>query len=314
MIGRREPVVAVTLVLGLTSAGAWASPLVAGARQETPTFAAGIESVYVDAFVTRDGKPLPGLRATNFELDDNGERQAVEVVAVESLPLTTLLVFDTSGSVEGEKLKALRSASEAFLAGMRGEDEIGLIGFSHELRWLARPSPDRTSLRRGLEGMRASGATAVWDALYAALAVLETRSRTVVILFTDGEDNMSVLGPSQVKAVAERANALVQVVGFKPPVSHGMRGEVVEPPEPEHLRTLRQVAETTGGRFWDAGSPARLGEAFAAIVAAMNTRYVLRYEPARTPRPGWHRIELRLRGQKGDVHARRGYWRAPPQP
>ena len=314
MIGRRGPVLAATFVFGVTAAGAWAPSLLAGARQQTPTFAAGVESVYVDAFVTRDGRPLSGLAAANFELEDNGERQAVELVAVESLPVTTLLVFDTSGSVEGDKLRALRSASERFVAGLRREDEIGLIAFSHEVRFLARPSPDRASLRRALEGMLASGGTALWDALYTALAVLDTRARTVVVLFTDGEDNMSFLGPNQVKTVAQRSNALVQVVGFKPPASRGMRGEVVEPPEPEHLRTLRQVALTTGGRFWDAGSPERLGEAFAAIVAATNTRYVLRYEPPQAPRPGWHRIELRLRGQKGDVHARRGYWRAMPQP
>ena len=294
--------------------GVSAAPPPPGAAQPSPTFAASVESVYLDAFVTRNGRPVPGLRATSFEVEDNGERQAVEVVAVESLPVTTLLVFDTSGSVEGRKLAALRAASEALLGGLRREDEMGLLGFSHELRWLARTSPDRASLRRGLEGMVASGGTALWDALYTALAVLETRSRTVVILFTDGEDNMSFLGPVPVKIVAERSNTLVQVVGFKPPAFLGARGHTVEAPETEHLRALRLVAEATGGRFWDAGSPARLGDAFAEIVAAMNTRYVLRYEPSRTPSPGWHRIEIRLRGQKGDVHARRGYWRAGPQP
>ncbi len=249
------------------------------------------------------------------ELEDNGERQAIELVGVEALPLTALLVLDTSSSVEGRKLKALRSASEALLAGLRPADEIGLLAFSHEIRWLARPTPDRVRVRRALDGMQASGATALWDALYAALAVLETRSRMLVILFSDGEDNMSWLGPAQVKTVAERSNALVQVVGFRPRAPGGggpTWRPFAEPTEPEHLRALRQTAEATGGRFWEAGSPERLGDAFAAIVAAMNTRYVLRYEPAGKPRAGWHRIELRLRGQKRDVHARRGYWRAGP--
>ena len=309
MMGRGWCALAAAIVLG--GSAALAPPLRAGARQEPPTFASGVESVYVDVFVTRDGRPLPGLRAQSFELEDNGERQVAEVVAVDSLPLTTLLVFDTSGSVEGGKLRALRTASEAFLAGLRRDDEIGLIGFSHEVRFLARPSADRQSLRRGLEAMQATGGTALWDALYAALTVLETRARIVVVLFTDGEDNMSFLGPRQVKTVAERSNALVQVVGFKAPRVLGRLGHVVEPPEPEHLRLLRETAEATGGRFWDAGSPDRLGTAFAAIMAAMNTRYVLRYEPLGPSRAGWHRIELRLRGQKGDVHARRGYWRAP---
>jgi VWFA-related protein len=130
------------------------------------------------------------------------------------------------------------------------------------------------------------------------------------VLFTDGEDNMSWLSERQVRAAAERANALVQVVGLRP--NEGLREPVAgtgpAPPEPEHLRALRQVAELTGGRFWEAESPARLADAFAAIIEAMNTRYVLRYEPQGVQRAGWHRIELRLRGPKGDVRARRGYW------
>jgi hypothetical protein len=73
---------------------------------------------------------------------------------------------------------------------------------------------------------------------------------------------------------------------------------------------LRQLAETTGGRYWEAESPQRLENAFAAIAEAIAHRYVLRYEPKGPIRSGWHRIELRLRGRPGNVHARRGYWRA----
>ena len=75
------------------------------------------------------------------------------------------------------------------------------------------------------------------------------------------------------------------------------------------MRALRLTAEMTGGRFWTAESPDRLRQAFAAIVAAMNSRYVLRFEPAAGSAPGWHPIQLRVRGAKGDVRARAGYFR-----
>jgi hypothetical protein len=51
-----------------------------------------------------------------------------------------------------------------------------------------------------------------------------------------------------------------------------------------------------------------LKTAFAAIADAMGRRYVLRYSPENVKRPGWHKIELKLRGKKGDVHTRSGYW------
>ena len=44
----------------------------------------------------------------------------------------------------------------------------------------------------------------------------------------------------------------------------------------------------------------------------MAHRYVLRYEPRGVKREGWHAIEVALKGQKGDLHARRGYWVASP--
>ena len=294
----------------LVVAASWAqAPTARG--QAPPVFRAQVETVYVDAFVTERGQPVVGLTASDFELKDNGARQSVELVGIESLPLLAVLVFDTSGSMAGEKLLALRAASAAFLEGLRPTDEAALLTFSQELRWRARASTDRDVVTRALAAVQPGGATAALDCLYAGLTLPETKARTLVVLFTDGQDNMSWLGEAEVKSAAERSNALVHVVGLRASTmevaSFVGRATTSTPIEPEHVRVLRQIAETTGGRFWEAGSPAHLKEAFAAIVEAMNTRYVLRYEPQRAA-TGWHRIELRLKGRKGAVHARRGYW------
>jgi len=290
-----------------------------GLAQQTPpplTFGTGVEAVYVDVFVTSGGQPVTDLTASAFELRDDGAVRPVELVAVETMPLTALLAFDTSSSVEGEKLAALRRASEAFLDGLRPADEIGIVAFSHEVRWLARPTQDRDALRRALAACRARGGTSLWDGLHAALGLLPPQVRSLVVIFTDGEDNMSWLDERQVKAAAQRSNAVIHAVGLRPEEPPPQpepfpRGSLVltSPPELEQVRALRLTAEMTGGRFWTADSPDRLRQAFAAIVAAMNSRYVLRFEPAAGSAPGWHAIQLRLRGAKGGVRARAGYFR-----
>ena len=123
---------------------------------------------------------------------------------------------------------------------------------------------------------------------------------------------MSFLGERQLQTFAERSNALVHVVGWRPKFTAVPRPggfpAPLEPAEPEHIRVLRRIAEATGGRFWGADSPERLRQAFADIVDAMGHRYVLRYEPSGVKREGWHQLEVKLRGRKGDVQARRGYW------
>jgi len=71
---------------------------------------------------------------------------------------------------------------------------------------------------------------------------------------------------------------------------------------------LRQICEATGGAYWEAESLDRVKAAFAAIAEAMGKRYVLRYAPENVKRAGWHKIELRLKGHRGEVRTRNGYW------
>jgi VWFA-related protein len=282
--------------------------------QAPPVFRAGVDAVYVDVFVTRAGQPVAGLRAHEFELKDNGVRQVVELAQAETMPLRAMLVFDTSSSLaRGGRLEALRAAGEAFIAGLRSADEVGLITFSQEIAHRMPPSADKARVRLALAAAQAEGATAVFDALYAGLALSDGGGRSLVVLFSDGEDNMSFLDQAQLTRVAERSNALVHVVAWReapPPVPMSGYQRALYPyaGDPDHIRALRRIAEASGGQLWGADSPEKLRHVFAAIADAMGQRYVLRYEPARVKREGWHELDVKLRGKKGDVQARKGYW------
>jgi VWFA-related protein len=233
---------------------------------QAPVYASRVETVYVDAFVVAGGKAVTGLRAQDFELRDNGVVQRVELVANDTMPLTAVLVFDTSGSVAGEKLAALRAAGAAFMDALDPRDEVGLITFSHEIRYLVRPGLDRRPVREALAQVRAGGATAVYDALYAALTLTVTRGRALVVLFSDGVDNLGWLDLARVRRVAERSITIVHAVGLRPAPGAAAVDQ-------EHARALRDVAEVTGGRYWEAEDPARLRTAFAAVAQAMSTRW-----------------------------------------
>src|SRR5262245_784370 len=258
------------------------------------------------------GRPVRDLAAENFELKDEGVVRPVELVARESLPLLAVLVFDTSGSVAGEKLLALRSAAEKFLDIFLPADEVGLLTFAEEVAWGARPTRDLAEVRQALAELRARGATSALDGLYAALLLPNAPGRSLVVLFSDGEDNLSWLGETQIRAVVERSNALVHVVGMSPgptlPAGGTGRTPSRPPGEPPSVRVFREIAELTGGRYWPADSPARLKEAFASLARVLESRVVLRFEPAPGRREGWHRIDLRLRDRPGQVQARKGYW------
>lgn len=310
-----------------TPSGRWfalgiAVGVVTLARAQAPptpsVFSSQVEAVYVDAFVTRAGQPLSGLRASDFELRDNRVLQEIELLSAESRPLLAVLVFDTSSSMEGEKLVALRAAAETFLDALHAADQAALVAFSEEIAWLAPPTTDKEAVRGALTQLRAKGGTALLDALYAGVTLSASSSEPLIVLFTDGKDNVSWLGARQIQETVERSNALVDVVGYwgregtKSPTRQALEdGEWRTPFESEPERVLRGMAEASGGRLWKADSPAGLRESFAAIVDSMHHRYVLRYQPTGIKREGWHQIEVRLKGRKAEVHARRGYWIAP---
>ena len=279
----------------------------ATAQASPPTFTVDVEAVYVDVFVTEANRPVAGLSESDFELRDNGARQHVELVAVESLPLTTFLVLDASGSVGGVKLVQLQAAARALLAGLRPGDEASLVTFDQEISVRVPPTRDRAWLEGGVAAIRPGGATALLDSLYAGTMLASDRGRSLLVVFTDGEDNLSWLDATQVRRVLLESNVLVQAVGVVPATEPG-RSPGRLPAEASHVRVLRHLAETTGGRFWAAASPEKLADAFLAILESMRTRYVLRFAPERVKREGLHELQVKLVHRKGKVHCRKAYF------
>ena len=127
--------------------------------QQPIEFRSQVAAVHVDAFVTRGDEPVPDLRASDFELRDNGVLQRLELLSAESRPLKAVLVFDTSGSMAGDRIEALRAAGEAFLDGLRPLDQAGLVAFGEDVFWLVDPTSDKEAVRRALSRLRAAGAT-----------------------------------------------------------------------------------------------------------------------------------------------------------
>ena len=193
------------------------------APAQTPVFEANVDSVYVDAVVTRDGKPVLGLTADDFALRDEGTAVPVELVGAASLPLVTVLAFDASRSVAGRKLSALQVAGAAFLEGLLPADQASLVTFNEEITWVVAPTADKERVARALASLQPRGGTALFDGVYAATTMPASPARVLVVVFSDGEDNVSWLDEGQVAGALARSNALVHVVGLVPPAEQRAR-------------------------------------------------------------------------------------------
>jgi VWFA-related protein len=274
--------------------------------QEVLVFEADTAAVYVDVFVTRDGKPVPGLTARQFEVEDEGIRHSLEMVSLEDVPLDVYLVFDVSMSLRGERLEHLRRAARVVLAELRPGDRAGLFTFSDEVRLAVPPTSDLNVLGDALTRLEASGTTSLHDALFAALVLGGGPGRGVAIVFSDGEDRTSWLSEREVLEAAEPSNVLLHAVGILP-VAGAPAEDTRERPLPAGLRFLNRLTEATGGALWLAASTEDLEATFRRVLEAMHNRYVLRFEP-RTFKPGRHRLTVKLKGVEADIRSRPSYF------
>lgn len=299
-------------------AGAVLVVVIAAGATAGQTFRSGVDAVAVDVLVTRGREAVSGLTADDFTLLDNGVPQEVAVVLVEEVPVTLLLVLDTSGSVRGAPLRQLRAAAEAAGEALGPDDRVGLVTFSDKLRLAVAPAPP-AGLPDALDRVRAGGATALYDAVFAALALRErTAGRTVALVFSDGYDTASWLDPRDVLDAARRSDIVVYGVrhdhlareGWQPREGRGRANRwFADEPHLFGREYLGRLAADTGGSVYVAADLDRLREVFSRVVAEFRSRYLLTYTPQGVDAGGWHELEVRVRGRGRRVQARRGYLR-----
>jgi VWFA-related protein len=271
------------------------------AQQPSPavTFRSGVDAVEVDVSVMRGSTVVTGLTAGNFTLTDNGVPQEVASVTLDKLPLTVMLLLDTSASVAGEKLTRLVDATRGLAMTLRPDDRAALITFSQQVRVRAPIMRDKSALVASLSGLIGHGATALNDALEFALQLRPIdNTRTVLLLFTDGVDTASWLTSDKAIDAARRAGVVIQAVE--------LHTNAAKSP------FLDRLAESSGGRVWSASSPADLQKLFTQALDEMRARYLLTFTPRGVTPDGWHDLKVTLKNARGDVTARPAYFVSPP--
>lgn len=268
----------------------WLVAAIAGGSAQQPVFRATVEVVRIDVSVMRKGRPVTGLSSRDFVVTDSGVAQEVDSVVVDQLPLEVTLVFDVSASVSGVRLASLKNAARELTTRLRPADQAALITFTNGVHLAVAMTDDLGLMRRALEELTASGATALRDAVHVATMLQAPASRSLMLVFTDGRDTASWLTEADVLDSVRRAGGVIHIVGSASDPFSG------------------RLADVSGGRVWSASSDRQLSELFTQALDEMRARYLLSYSPRGVDRPGWHEVEVRLRGLRADVTARPGYF------
>jgi Ca-activated chloride channel homolog len=263
-------------------------------------FKSGVEQVAVAALV-RDsrGRLVMDLKASDFELFDDGHRRKLTNVWSEPSPASVAILMDASGSM-ASKLPRAREAANALVAGLQpGTDEVAFYSFDTSLREIRSFSTTFTATEGAWHATKAYGATSLWDAIAdTAQKISDRQRRRALVVITDGVDSASTLKPSDVSAIASSLDVPVYILvvaftGDPEAVESPMRGPMAD------------LAAWTGGDSLTIYDTPSVLAATSQLLAELHHQYTVAFEPGRTP--GWHALVLRARKPGLFVRARSGY-------
>src|SRR5213592_2840542 len=121
--------------------------------QEPPyIYRFGVKVEMVSIFATvldRAGRLVTGLNRDDFAVYDNGERQAISQFSREYIPVSVVILLDTSSSMlSGKKLDNAKKALAQFLKRLHKGDEALLMTFRTRPRVVVGFTQDLERLRR----------------------------------------------------------------------------------------------------------------------------------------------------------------------
>jgi len=313
-------------------AAAAGSALLKGQEGQRPVFRVKVDMV-VHSFQVTDNKNhyINGLKPADFRIFEDGIPEKIVTfaegantpVAVGANGATTPLLeadkqgapgtgrpdafvgtnvfvlFDTSNFMYRGFVYA-EDAIADFVRGLDHADSVAVYTFSRNLSRAAVLTRDHGDAIAGLRNAVAGDDTALYNALLLTLRdAAKVPGRKVVIVFSNGPDNASMIAPDDVRAVAEDEGIPIYVISTnevnRDPISSGV---------------FRRIAQRTGGKAYWARTWQRQVEAFDDIREDMSNSYTITYYPAPNPNEGFRKITVDIVsdvGKKYRIRSRPGY-------
>jgi Ca-activated chloride channel homolog len=260
-----------------------------GILQRVSTFAEGAST---PVMVNTDGSTRPMIEAKKEELPGMDRPDAF-------VGANVFVLFDTSNFMYKGFVYA-EDAIADFVRGLDRADSVAVYTFSRNLSRAATLTREHGTAIQGLRTSVAGDDTALYNALLLTLRdAAKVPGRKVVIVFSNGPDNASMVAPDDVRAVAEDEGIPIYVISTtevnKDPISSSV---------------FRRIAQRTGGKAYWARTWQKQVEAFEDIREDMSNSYTITYYPAPNPNDGFRKISVEITsdpGKKYRIHSRPGY-------
>lgn len=266
-----------------------------------------------DFAITEDGIPqkvasfAEGNGPTR-RLMDAGHPEQEETLAEQDPPnkvgsllagANVFVLFDTSNYMYRGFVFAQDAIAE-FVRSLQDADKIAFYSYSRDLSRAATLTADRSQVLRGVRSTVAGDDAALYNSLLLTVKdASQHTGRKVVVVFSNGPDNASMVPPEDVAELAQSTGTAIYMISTQEARL-----------EPVSSTVFERMSAATGGKAYFAKNWRDQKRAFASIRDDLGHLYSLSYYPQPNPNRGWRAISLKLVGEqlkKYHLRTRNGY-------
>lgn len=270
--------------------------------QKLATFGEGNEPAYKVAELTSpEGKP--SASQLNPLDQTSSIKDAPQTLGSLVAGANVFILFDTSNYMYRGFVFA-QDAIADFVRSLESADKIAFYSYSRDLSRAASLTADRSQLLRGVRSTVAGDDAALYNCLLLTIRdASRYTGRKVVVVFSNGPDNASMVPPEDVAELAQSTGIAIYMISTQ-----------LAKLEPVSTAVFDRMTAATGGKAYFAKTWRDEQKAFASIRDDLAHLYSVSYYPQPNPNRGWRAITVKLVGEhlkKYHIRTRNGY---RPQP
>jgi VWFA-related protein len=311
------------------------APKVKNPNNDTYSLRVDVPIVNIDANVILDKTHqfVPGLKANNFLILEDGVPQTITSVRVAQTPITAVMLLEFAAN-SYYLINDMRNASYSFFRSLRKDDYVAVVTYDLHTHILTDFTNNQELIAQSLQSLIIPGFsdTNLFDALYETLdRTSRIEGRKYIILIGSGRDTFSKLTLDKILAkVKSTPNVTIFTIGTGALIHEindgsrgGMGGAISNMNYLQAQNQMNTFAAMTGGMSFNPLFQGALPDVFAQINDSIRNEYVLTYRPTNNKNDGSYRKvkvllvdneghPLRMQDEKGkpqkySIIARDGY-------
>jgi Ca-activated chloride channel family protein len=291
-----------SFVLMLLIVAMLALPAIVGAGDPQTPGAIRVEVHLIEVYATiydQKGHYVDGLSRDRFEVLEDGKPQEIASFETNAQSLSCAILLDTTGSMS-EALPRVKNSIVKLIDMLGPQDSVAIYTFDERVVNRQEFTTDKDAAKRAILRTRAQGRTALFDALSETAQDISKRpGKKALVVFTDGDDNSSVLNANSAVTLAKKVGVPLYAIA---------EGEAVKSQNLEKL--LEDMSKRTGGSTYQVNKSGDIDVVFQKIAQDLQHLYMLSYQPPSSPADEkWRKIDIAVKGLKDyRIRAREGYF------